>query len=193
MNNYDGMNYFMPNMPYDFSYLNQMQNTENLINGNFWGQNMGTANDNLIKNHENMTNIENIEPINNLNFNKCNYNSKTTPNALYDVYQGFIRGNMFPDLYNQYQMNEPYKIEPLNEQAKLLTQIDAYSFAAHDLNLYLDTHPNDRNMVNLYNKYATETNNLVKQYENKFGPILVNSHQNVPWSWNEEPWPWENN
>ena len=33
MNDYNNMNYFMPNMPNDFSYLNGMQNVNN------WGQN----------------------------------------------------------------------------------------------------------------------------------------------------------
>ena len=193
MNNYDDMNYFMPNIPYDFSYLNQMQNTENLINENFWGQSNGMSNGSIGQNSMNIQNIGKINPINNLNFNKCNYNSKTTPSNLYDTYQGFIKGNMFPDLYNQYLINEPYKVEPLNEQAELLTKIDAYGFAAHDLNLYLDTHPEDRNMIDLYNKYASETSRLVDQYENKYGPMFVSSTQRVPWSWNEDPWPWENN
>ena len=39
----------------------------------------------------------------NMNFNKCGFDGKTSPNKLYDVYNGFIRGNMFPDLFNQYK------------------------------------------------------------------------------------------
>lgn len=35
----------------------------------------------------------------NMNFNKCGYDGKSNPNQLYDVYNGFIRGNMFPGLY----------------------------------------------------------------------------------------------
>ena len=79
----------------------------------------------------------------NMNFNKCGFNGDANPNNLYDVYNGFIRGNMFPDLFNQYKISKPFDVRPMNEQAELLTKVDAYSFAAHDVALYLDTHPND--------------------------------------------------
>ena len=60
----------------------------------------------------------------NNNYNQPNY--KNTLNAnIYDPYQGFIRGNMFPDLYNTYKLNKPVEIMPKNEQAELLTYIDA--------------------------------------------------------------------
>ena len=176
MNDYNNMNYFMPNMPNDFSYLNGMQNVNN------WGQNT-----NMMK-----PNKQNINPNNNLNFNKCDFNGKTEPNRLYDVYNGFIRGNMFPDLYNQYRVNKPFEVEPLNEQAELLTYIDAYSFGAHDINLYLDTHPNDKAMIDLFNRYTDEKEKLIKQYEKKYGPLFVSGATTSPWSWNNDPWPWEN-
>ena len=171
--NYNSMNYFMPNMASDFSYLNSMQNVNNWTAG--------------------QTNNQNMNSKNNLNFNKCNFNGKATPNELYDVYGGFIRGNMFPNLYNQYKINKPFDIEPANKQAELLTQIDAYGFAAHDLNLYLDTHPNDKAMLELFKKYTEEKEKLIKEYEKKYGPIVVNGADNIPWTWNTMPWPWENN
>ena len=59
---------------------------------------------------------------NNMKFNECGYDQKGIgPNNLYDPYQGFIRGNLFPDLYNTYKVNKPFEVEPMNEQAKLLT------------------------------------------------------------------------
>lgn len=129
----------------------------------------------------------------NMNFNKCDFNGNTNPGQLYDVYNGFIRGNMFPDLYNQYKLTRPYDIKPVNEQADLLTKVDAYCFAAHDVNLYLDTHPNDRAMIDLYNQYKEDAEAVLKEYENKYGPLFVNSNEGYPWSWNNMPWPWENN
>ena len=174
MNNFSNMNYFMPGGANDFSYLNEMQNVNN------WE----TSKEN---------NKMMVNPNQNLNFNKCNFNGKTTPNELFDVYNGYIRGNMFPNLYNQYKINRPYDIEPLNKQAELLTQLNAYGFAAHDINLYLDTHPNDKQMINLYNKYIDETNKLVRTYEKEYGPLNVSGNMTSPWSWNNDPWPWENN
>ena len=113
---------------------------------------------------------------------------------LYDPYQGFIRGNMFKDLYDPYKLNNPYNIEPANDQAKMLTSIDALSFAMIDLNLYLDIYPNSKEYIDLFNRYRIEKNNLVKEYENKYGPLTLDSDANntYPWAWDRMPWPWEN-
>ena len=60
----------------------------------------------------------------NNNYNQPNYNQNNV--SLYEPYEGFIRGNMFKDLYNKYKTNEPIKIVPKNKQAELLTTIDCY-------------------------------------------------------------------
>lgn len=127
----------------------------------------------------------------NMNFNKCGFNGDANPNNLYDVYNGFIRGNMFPDLFNQYKISKPFDVRPMNEQAELLTKVDAYSFAAHDVALYLDTHPNDQDMIRLYDSLNEDVKKVTNEYENKFGPLLKNGATGYPWTWNESPWPWE--
>lgn len=152
-------------------------------------------NQNCYNPERNMTAMKNtINGVNNNNFNKCNYVQQVAPADLYDAYAGFIRGNMYPDLYNQYKISRPFEIEPMNEQAAMLTYVDAYCFGSHDINLYLDTHPNDRAMIELYNQYRTEYKNSLDQYEKKFGPITVDSETTLafPWDWNNSPWPWEN-
>jgi len=133
---------------------------------------------------------------NNMNYNKCTYDQKNINiNDIFDPYTGFIRGNMFPDLYNQYKINKPYEIEPMNEQAQMLTTIDALCFSAHDLNLYLDTHPNDRDMIQLFNQYRMQSEQIINEYENRFGPLSISSNalNRYPWMWDNMPWPWENN
>jgi hypothetical protein len=129
---------------------------------------------------------------NNMNFNVPNYNQSLKPNNLYDFYSGFIRGNMFPDLYNQYKLERPYEIEPMNEQAELLTYIDAYEFASHDLNLYLDINPDNRDMIEAFNMFSAEANKYITEYEKKYGPLFVSDSNSYPWAWNKSPWPWEN-
>ena len=115
-------------------------------------------------------------------------------NNLYDPYNGFIRGNLFKDLYDPYKLKEPYEIKPMNEQADLLTYIDALGFSMIDLNLYLDIYPNDKKAINLFNQYRKEKESLVHQYESKFGPITLNSDSlnSYPWAWDDMPWPWDN-
>lgn len=115
-------------------------------------------------------------------------------NNLYNPYEGFIRGNMFPELYESYKKINPFQIQPMNEQAEILTNLDALGFAITDLNLYLDVFPDDNNALQLFNKYRMQKEELLKQYETKYGPILLNSDalNKYPWQWNNRPWPWEN-
>lgn len=110
---------------------------------------------------------------------------------LFEPYQGFIRGNMFQNLYDGY--GKVYDVKPLNEQAELLTYIDILTFASIDLNLYLDVHPDDAEMIKLYNTYSDELRKMVYEYENKYGAINTNSKalESYPWNWIKGPFPWE--
>lgn len=125
--------------------------------------------------------------------NAGNKINKKEDKSLYDPYQGFIRGNMFKDLYDPYKLSTPYDIEPANEQAKMLTSIDALKFAMIDLNLYLDVYPNDREFIELYNKYRVQVKDMIKDYESKYGPLTLESDamMSLPWAWARTSWPWE--
>lgn len=131
----------------------------------------------------------------NINFEGENLRNMNYQNDnLYNPYQGLIRGNMFKNLYQPYKNEKPYEIKPMNEQAKVLTDLDALEFAMVDLSLYLDVNPDDRRAIELYNKYRLENEELLKLYQDRFGPILLNSDalNNMPWMWDNRPWPWEN-
>lgn len=129
----------------------------------------------------------------NNNYNKPIYNQDVTKNNIFDPYNGFIRGNLFPQLYNQYKVEKPIEIRPMNEQAEMLTYIDAFYFACIDLSLYLDTHPDDKDALKLFNQYRQSKKEYIEQYENKYGPLNKesNSLNSYPWMWNNSPWPWE--
>lgn len=130
----------------------------------------------------------------NNNYNQPLYDKDYNKKNIYDPYNGFIRGNLFPDLYNNYKISNPYNIEPMNEQAKMLTEIDSLCFALVDLNLYLDVNRNDKDIIKLYNQFLNKKTNLLTQYQRKYGPITLDSESlnNYPWSWDNSPWPWEN-
>jgi len=127
-------------------------------------------------------------------YNQQSFNVDNKKNSnLFDPYIGFISGNMFPDLYNSYKLSNPLEIEPMNEQAELLTYIDALSFATIDLGLYLDLYPDDKNIIQLFNKYREQKKQYKMEYEKKFGPLLLSSDalNAYPWAWDNTPWPWE--
>ncbi len=129
----------------------------------------------------------------NNNYNQPLYNQNIQDKQIYDPYNGFIRGNMFPELYNSYKLNKPLEITPMNEQAELLTYVDALTFAMIDLNLYLDVYPNDREALELFNQYRMQADEYTKKYESKYGPLELtsNSLNTFPWAWDNAPWPWE--
>ena len=138
--------------------------------------------------------MNNYQPYPNSNYMKNNYMNANPANNLFDPYDGFIRGNMFPNLYQPYKKDSPYEIQPMNEQAQLLTYLDALHFATIDLNLYLDVHPDNKNMIDLFNQYRTQHEKIKKEYENKYGPLLLcsDSLETYPWAWDDQPWPWQN-
>lgn len=146
-----------------------------------------------LKNYNNYTNSN----MNMYNKQITSFNNKFNDknnNNLFDPYNGFIRGNLFKNLYDPYKSEEPYEIKPINSQAELLTYLDSLGFAMIDLGLLLDVNPNNENAIKLYNKYREEKQNLIKEYESKFGPITLNSDNldSYPWAWNDMPWPWDN-
>ncbi len=120
---------------------------------------------------------------------------RLTPNRdnLFNPTDGFDKGNMFTNLYEQYKKITPEKPKVTNDQEKLLYDIQAICFAAHDLNLYLDIHPEDQSMLMLFNDYRKKANELTMEYEKKYGPITVSSNQmnSNTFDWENSPWPWE--
>jgi hypothetical protein len=120
-----------------------------------------------------------------------NYLNNMQPN-LFDPYQGLVHGNMFPNTYSPYKI-QPYLLQPTSDQAKMMLLVQMYGFAAHDLNLYLDVHPDDKVMMNLFNQYKNAAKTTTNEYENKYGPISISSEalNTYPWAWVSEPWPWD--
>lgn len=105
--------------------------------------------------------------------------------------EGFLRGNMFKDEYEPYKNLTYFKLNPSNDKERLLYQVMAYSFAINDLNLYLDLHPDNKRMLDLFKKYVKEEKELCNEYVNKYGPLEVNEVKGQKFDWINSPWPWE--
>lgn len=81
----------------------------------------------------------------------------------------------------------------MTERKKLMKEIMAYSFAAYDWNLYLNTHPNDRMALMQFRKMTEKEKELKKEYAKRFGPIVAGDATDTQtWTWVEDPWPWNN-
>lgn len=73
-----------------------------------------------------------------------------------------------------------------------MDEIGTISFALDELRLFLDTHPNDREALNLFNTNAKKRRELMNYYTENFGPLDAYSENTVDgWSWNCPPMPYE--
>lgn len=79
----------------------------------------------------------------------------------------------------------------MTEKEMLMKQISTYSFAMLDLNLFLDTHPDDDVILSKSEDYQAKLEPLVAEYERKFGPLTKDSNEKNSWAWIQNPWPWE--
>ena len=127
------------------------------------------------------------------------YFKNTTPDVLrnnqphlYTPEEGYNKGNLFTNLYERYKNYEPVSLSANTEQGKLYLELSRYAFAAHELNLYLDLHPEDTTMLALFNDYRKKANELIMKYEDSYGPLTVSSDtMSNSFLWEEDSFPWE--
>lgn len=119
-------------------------------------------------------------------------NKKNEMSSVLDSYEGFKRGNMFGNLYDQYRNYKPSDLKASSEREDMLMQLQELKFALIELGLYLDLNDNDRSAINLFNEYQRKEKEICKMFESKYGPLTFDSmeYKNT-WTWDNGPWPWE--
>ena len=120
------------------------------------------------------------------------YRNVMTP-SLFTPAVALDNGNLFSNLYSQYKNYKPVAVTTNNEREALMRELGRMAFAAHELNLYLDIHPDDTGMITLFNDYREKANQLMSEYDKKFGPLTINSNSlnQTPFIWEKDVWPWE--
>lgn len=98
-------------------------------------------------------------------------------------------GTLFPGL------NLPFKAA-IQAKTKLsntaLVELMALDFAIKELNLYLDTHSTDQEVLQLYWSYIKLAQEGRGKYEKMYGPLT--STDLTPedgYAWLKDPWPWD--
>ena len=77
-------------------------------------------------------------------------------------------------------------------KCELLTRISEIQFVCVELNLYIDTHPDDADALSDYYHYSTMLKSLIESYEQQYGPLLGFGHSATQTgSWVCSEWPFE--
>ena len=106
----------------------------------------------------------------------------------YEARKGIIRGTLFPGL------DLPFmgKVNKTELKVTPKTELQTLAFAIQELALYLDTHREDREALELYQNYQELYHKGMMEYAKKCGPM----NHGIPMSgdsyqWLDDPWPWE--
>jgi len=82
----------------------------------------------------------------------------------------------------------------LQGQSDWRRAIASYDFALHEMVLYLDTHPDDRNALRQRDSYLQKRREIIAQYEQYFGTYIEQPNDvsgTQSWEWISDPWPWD--
>ena len=105
----------------------------------------------------------------------------------YETRKALVRGTLFPGLDLPF-MGMVNKCElPVTQ----LTELQSLAFAIQELALYLDTHRDDREALEIYTAYQEMYEKCRENYEKSHGPLNHMSVNDGEYEWLNDPWPWE--
>ena len=107
----------------------------------------------------------------------------------YESDKALARGTLFPGL--DLPLGNIVNSDTADVPSAELMAID---FAGHDLSLYLDTHPEDKEAFETYKDLLELARVGRERYTKMYGPICKSDLETSGrYSWLSGPWPWEYN
>ena len=105
----------------------------------------------------------------------------------YEARKALVRGTVFPGLdlpfMGMVNKNE-LPVTPMSE-------LQALGFVIQELALYLDTHRDDMEALEVYRSYQKLYKEALEKYEKMNGPVSHGSISDGTYRWLDDPWPWE--
>lgn len=106
----------------------------------------------------------------------------------YEARKGLIRGTLFPGLDLPFLGMVNQKEKPVTP----LSELQVLGFAIQELALYLDTHRDDQEALELYRNYQKMYNHCKEEYRKQKGPMNhFQTGDHKEYLWLNDPWPWE--
>ena len=106
----------------------------------------------------------------------------------YEARKGLVRGTLYPGLDLPFMGMVNQKEKPITPRTELQTLM----FAIQELALYLDTHREDKEALELYRTYQKLYHKGMMEYTQASGPLNhITPTDSKEYSWLNDPWPWE--
>ena len=78
----------------------------------------------------------------------------------------------------------------MNERQRLLNKIKKYDFSLKELNLYLDTHPNDKRALEMFREACRQYRACKAAFEDSYWPLTsCAAGEDGCWDWPDGVWP----
>ena len=94
-------------------------------------------------------------------------------------------GNSFENEYIPYKNMIPFLPVYKSNKEQLMLKIMMYTHVGQDLKLLLDVYPKNVELQRKFREISNSTNELVRQYEEKYGPLFAGNskNENMIFSW----------
>ena len=105
----------------------------------------------------------------------------------YEPRKALIRGTLFPGL------DLPFMgmVNKTEKPVTPMTDMQVLAFIIQELALYLDTHKEDQEALEMYQAYQQMYHKCMMEYTAKCGPLNHRTPSEGPYRWLDDPWPWE--
>ena len=106
---------------------------------------------------------------------------------MYEARKGLVRGTLFPGL------DLPF-MGMVNKKERNITprtELQTLAFAIQELALYLDTHRDDKEALEMYQAYQKMYHQGMMEYSRQCGPLNHRTPSEGEYRWLDDPWPWE--
>ena len=106
----------------------------------------------------------------------------------YDQAEALANGTLFPGLNLPFHL----KAQPSTPPEGAAAELQALQFVVTELGLYLDTHQDDQEAIQLFQQYTRLAQEGKRRYEAMYGPLTqCGAIRDGMYTWLNDPWPWE--
>lgn len=106
----------------------------------------------------------------------------------YSQQDGLRTGTLFPGLDLPFHKEMQTRFPAINTA---LSELMALDFAIQELGLYLTTHKDDKEVLDLFRSYVKLAKEGREKYVEKYGPLMETDLTGSGYAWLNDPWPWD--